>query len=230
MVTNGANPAQPSAVLFSCGLDSAVLLALAARDAAAQPIYVRTGLAWEQDELSCARRLLERLPFSGRTRPLATLSVDMRDVYPADHWAVRGQAPSFDTPDEDVYLDGRNIVLLAKTSVFMARAGLTRVLLGPLAGNPFPDATPEFFETLQRALSLGLATPIQIETPLASMHKAAVIRLGAELGVPFELTLSCMQPVDSQHCGRCSKCRERRDGFVAAGVADPTTYAERPLR
>ena len=154
----------------------------------------------------------------------------MRDVYPPDHWAVRGQAPAFDTPDEDVYLDGRNIVLLAKASVFMARAGLTRVLLGPLAGNPFPDATPEFFETLQRALSLGLATPIAIETPLAAMHKADVIRRGAELGVPFELTLSCMQPVDAQHCGRCSKCRERRDGFVAAGIADPTSYAERPLR
>ena len=230
MVTNAAKPAQPSAVLFSCGLDSAVLLALAARDAPAQPIYVSTGFAWEKNELSCAKRLLEHRSFSGRIRPLATLSVDMRDVYPADHWAVRGQAPAFDTPDEDVYLDGRNIVLLAKASVFMARAGLTRVLLGPLAGNPFPDATPEFFETLQRALSVGLATPIAIETPLAAMHKADVIRRGAELGLPFELTLSCMQPVDSQHCGRCSKCRERRDGFVAAGIADPTSYAERPLR
>jgi 7-cyano-7-deazaguanine synthase len=154
----------------------------------------------------------------------------MRDVYPAEHWAVRGEAPSFDTPDEDVYLDGRNIVLLAKVSVFMARAGLRRVLLGPLAGNPFPDATPQFFGAMERALSLGLMTPIAIETPLATMHKADVIRRGAELGVPFELTLSCMQPVGTAHCGRCSKCRERRDGFVAAGIADPTSYAEPPLR
>ena len=61
------------------------------------------------------------------------------------------------------------------------------------------------------------------------MHKDDVIRLGARLGVPFELTLSCMNPADSAlplHCGQCSKCRERRDAFVAAGVADPTAYSQ----
>ena len=52
-----------------------------------------------------------------------------------------------------------------------------------------------------------------------------MIRLGATLGVPLELTLSCMQPVDGLHCGRCSKCRERRDAFTEAGVDDPTPYA-----
>jgi len=230
MVTNAAAAAQPAAVLFSCGLDSAVLLADSLRHAASQPIYVNAGFAWEEQELSCAQRLLAVAPFAAHVRPLATLWVDMRDVYPASHWAVRGAAPAFDTPDEDVYLEGRNVVVLAKASVYAVRAGLTRLLLGPLAGNPFPDATPEFFGAMGRALSLGLASPIVIEAPLASMHKADVIRLGVELDVPFELTLSCMQPVEGRHCGRCSKCRERRDGFRAAGVPDPTAYAERPRR
>jgi 7-cyano-7-deazaguanine synthase len=62
------------------------------------------------------------------------------------------------------------------------------------------------------------------------MHKADVIRLGASLGVPFELTLSCMEPKDGLHCGRCSKCRERRDGFLEARIPDPTQYRERPRR
>jgi 7-cyano-7-deazaguanine synthase len=230
MVANAENKAQPVAVLFSCGLDSAVLLADALRRSPAQPIHVSAGLAWEQDELACARRLLATSPFAGRALPLVTLTVDMRDVYPPQHWAVRGEAPGFDTPDEDVYLEGRNVVLLSKASVYMARASLSRVLLGPLAANPFPDATPEFFSAMAQALSLGLDTPIAIDTPLVSMHKADVIRLGAELSVPFELTLSCMQPVGAEHCGRCSKCRERRDGFVEAGIADPTRYVERPPR
>jgi 7-cyano-7-deazaguanine synthase len=112
----------------------------------------------------------------------------------------------------------------------MAREDLTRVLLGPLAGNPFPDATPEFFTTLQNALALGLGRPMSIETPLASLHKADVIRLGISLGVPMEQTLSCMQPEAGVHCGRCSKCRERRDAFIEAGIEDPTTYAAAPLR
>ena len=63
--------------------------------------------------------------------------------------------------------------------------------------------------------------------------KADVIRRGAALGVPFELTLSCMTPVSGRaggrrriHCGTCSKCRERHDAFVEAGVEDPTPYAD----
>jgi 7-cyano-7-deazaguanine synthase len=229
MVTNGGNQTQPAAVLFSAGLDSAVLLAAALGDGPAHPIYIRTGLAWEPQEIDAARRLLSE-PLYRRAAPMTTLLVDMRDVYPATHWAVRGEAPGFDTPDEDVYLDGRNIVLLAKASVFMARHRLSRVLLGPLAGNPFPDATPRFFATMADALSLGLGWQVSIETPLAAMHKADVIRQGAALGVPFALTLSCMQPAGGEHCGRCSKCRERRDGFLETGIEDPTVYRTRPDR
>lgn len=221
---------EPVAVLFSGGLDSAVLLAVAAQDGPVQPIYVRVGLAWEGAELATAARLFEAHAYDGRVRPLVTLRVDMRDVYPASHWAVRGEAPGFDTPDEDVYIDGRNIVLLSKASVFMARAKIARVMIGPLAGNPFPDASRTFFDAMQHALSIGLAAPIEIEAPLASMHKADVIRRGADLGVPLELTLSCMQPQEGLHCGRCSKCRERRDGFIEAGIPDPTEYAATPLR
>jgi 7-cyano-7-deazaguanine synthase len=230
MVTNGRNETQPAAVLFSSGLDSAVLLAQAARKSRPHPVYVRAGLAWEDEERTAAERLLAAPPFAGAVEQLVTLTVDMRDVYPAQHWAVRGEAPGFDTADEDVYIDGRNIVLLAKASVYMARTGLTRVLLGPLAGNPFPDATPEFFTAMARALSLGLDASIGIETPLAAMHKADVIRLGASLGVPFDLTVSCMEPKDGLHCGKCSKCRERRDGFLAAQIPDPTRYRQQPRR
>jgi 7-cyano-7-deazaguanine synthase len=62
------------------------------------------------------------------------------------------------------------------------------------------------------------------------MDKSDVIRLGVELGVPLELTLSCMNPQQARHCGRCSKCRERRDAFHAAGIDDPTSYAVAPVR
>src|SRR6187397_284341 len=97
------------AVLFSGGLDSAVLLAHELEGGrGALPIHVRAGLAWEDAEAAAIDRLLAAAPFSGRCDPLATVTIDMRDVLPASHWAVRGSAPAYDTPDEDVYLEGRN--------------------------------------------------------------------------------------------------------------------------
>lgn len=213
---------ETSLVLCSAGLDSAVLVALEARDRAVQPVYVSVGLAWEGAERAILERLIPAL--GARVAPAAQLTVDMRDVYPAAHWAVRGVPPDYDSPDEEVYLEGRNIVLLSKAAVFAAREGIGRVALGPLAGNPFPDATEQFFGAMARALSIGLDRPIDIVTPLAAMRKADVIRLGLSLGVPLDLTMSCMNPQDGGHCGRCSKCRERHNGFIDAGAADPTTY------
>jgi 7-cyano-7-deazaguanine synthase len=71
---------------------------------------------------------------------------------------------------------------------------------------------------------------LTIDAPFVAMDKSDVIRLGVELGVPLELTLSCMNPRNGLHCAQCSKCRERRDAFRKAGVADPTTYATRAAR
>lgn len=239
-----------TAVLLSGGLDSAVLLAEeAARRPAerVQPIYVSVGLAWEGAERASVERLLSAPPLVGRVAPLASLAVDMTDVYAASHWAMTGRPPAYHTPDEDVFLPGRNVVLLGKAGVFAASAGLSRVVLGTLAHNPFPDATPEFRSAMARALSLGLAHDLHIDAPYAGTSKADVIRRGAGLRVPFDLTLSCMSPTSADegrrgsdsdrrrdagapdapaHCGICSKCRERHDAFLEAGIADPTVYAD----
>jgi 7-cyano-7-deazaguanine synthase len=217
------------AVLLSAGLDSAVLAALEARTHRVQPIYVSSGLAWEPEERAALRRLLATPPYRA-VAPIVELALPVTDVYPPTHWALLGKPPAFDTPDEDVYLTGRNIVLLSKAAIHCAQHRIPRLALGPLADNPFPDATPQFFAAMARALSLGLAHDIRVDTPLASMHKQDVITLGVELAVPFELTLSCMNPDDGRHCGRCSKCRERRDAFREARVDDPTAYAVAPLR
>ena len=88
-----------------------------------------------------------------------------------------------------------------------------------------------------RAMSLGLARPISVAAPIAHLHKEDVIKIGRDLHVPLELTLSCMNPAfgpprfgaaspsDDRHCGRCSKCRERIHAFRDAGVPDPTTFS-----
>lgn len=143
-----------------------------------------------------------------------TLTVDLSDVYPPTHWAVRGTPPAYDTPDEDVYLEGRNILLISKAAVLCARLRIEQLAIGTLAGNPFPDATPEFLDAIAHAMSVGLGRPFRVVAPFSTLHKEDVVSLGRSLGVPLDLTLSCMNPtLDGVPCGRCSKCRERDDAF-----------------
>ena len=224
----------PTLILLSGGLDSAVLAAHEAQTSRVLPVYVSVGLAWEAAEVAMVEQLLRAPVFANRAEPLIRVEFTMRDVYPPTHWAIRGVPPAYDTPDEDVYLTGRNLVLLTKAGVVAARHDAHRIALGPLAGNPFPDARPAFFSSMADAMSLGLDHAIEIATPFLEWEKAAVIRRGVELDVPFELTLSCMSPTITeglpQHCGLCSKCRERRDAFAVAQVRDPSTYANKPPR
>jgi 7-cyano-7-deazaguanine synthase len=234
-ITRLSNYPMSTAVLLSGGLDSAVLAVEQASRGDMHPIYVSAGLAWEAAERAIVSRFLARAPLNGRARPLVSLGVDMHDIYAATHWAMEGRPPAYHTPDEDVYLPGRNVVLLGKAAVYCAAAKIERLVIGTLAHNPFPDATPQFRTAMARALSLGLDWPLAIDAPYANTEKIEVIRRGAALGVPFELTLSCMNPPHADsiaahpktaiHCGLCSKCRERHDAFVDAGIPDPTTYA-----
>jgi len=223
-------------VLLSGGLDSAVLAAHEAQTSQVLPVYVSVGLAWEDAEVAMVERLLASPAYRERVEPLSRVSFTMRDVYSPAHWAIRGVPPAYDTPDEDVYLAGRNLVLLTKAGVVASKAKAHRIALGPLSCNPFPDARPEFFTAMAQAMSLGLDHQIEIATPFLGLSKEDVIRRGVELGVPFDLTLSCMNPITGassalpQHCGLCSKCRERRDAFAAAGVSDPSTYANKSPR
>ena len=217
-------------VLLSGGLDSAVLLAHEAREHHVWPVYVKVGLAWEPLELSMVERLLAHPAMSSGIGALSCVESTMRDVYAPTHWAIRGTPPAYDTPDQDVYLTGRNLVLLAKAGVLASVKRAPRIALGPLAGNPFPDARPAFFAAMAEALSIGLDHPIEVATPFLDWEKEDVIRRGLEMGVPLELTLSCMSPVDGGespplHCGQCSKCRERRDAFAAIGAVDRAGYA-----
>ncbi len=221
------DPAGPVAVLCSGGLDSAVLLVEMARaSGAAVPVMIEAGHAWEAAERAALGRFLAAVD-DARIAPVRTLSLPMGDVYGA-HWSMTGVgAPGWDEPDETVELRGRNLVLLAKTMVLAALSGWPTLALGSLAGNPFPDATPEFFAGLAAVCAKALRAPLAIVTPFRGLGKDEVIRRGRDL--PLDLTLSCARPTaDGRHCGDCNKCRERVEAFRAAGVPDRTRYAVDP--
>ncbi len=209
-------------VLASGGLDSSVLIAKLAADAEAFPIYVRCGFAWEAMELDGLQSFLAAL-HNPNVRPVTVLSAPTAVLY-GDHWSVTGaHVPGADEPDENTYLPGRNILLISLAAIWGATHGVSRIAIGSLGSNPFSDATPEFFESFARALSMGLGHNVLIEAPLRGFHKDDLIRQYKDL--PLELTLTCMAPAGAKHCGQCNKCRERQLGFRNAGVVDRTVYA-----
>ena len=220
----GKPPIDRVAVLTSGGLDSCVLLADMARDAEVWPVYVRSGLAWENEERRAVDRFVAALD-SPNVRPLVELSAPMSQIY-GTHWSMTGVGvPKPGDADDAVFMPGRNIVLIGLAAVWCSTRGIHKIAIGSLGGNPFPDATLEFFEAFGAALSRGLAHKIEVLAPYRCRTKGDLIRENGHL--PLELSLTCMTPVDGLHCGTCQKCEERMDAFTAAAVEDRPEYAIR---
>jgi 7-cyano-7-deazaguanine synthase len=229
MLDRGAPaPNGAACVLTSGGLDSGVLIAELTKEyVEIQPVYVRCGLFWEQVERYWLQRFLRKLRARhANIRPLKILSMDLREIY-GDHWSLTGKnVPDYHSDDFEVYLPGRNIILLAKTAVFCVRHGISTIATAPLSANPFPDGTPQFFRHIQDVLSEGRDTPLTLKIPFRHLAKTDVIRMGQSL--PLQLTFSCICPKDRLHCGECSKCAERIKAFREAGMTDGTAYKQMP--
>jgi 7-cyano-7-deazaguanine synthase len=209
-------------VLLSGGLDSCILAAKLLDDGQrVQPFYVQTGLVWQAAELAAVRRYLAAIarPELG---PLVTLDQPVRDLYDG-HWSVTGDnTPDANSPDEAVFLPGRNALLLVKAAIWCQLHKIPTLALAPLGTSPFADARGGFFQNFQAALNCGDLSPVEILRPFDGMTKRHVMELGR--GYPLELSFSCIAPRHGLHCGRCNKCAERQSAFASIGFPDKTPY------
>ena len=210
------------AVLVSGGLDSAILLGEALpHHARVHPLYVRSGLYWETEELRHLGRLLATIG-SPVLQPLVILDLPVADLYDR-HWSLTGKGvPDGASPDEAVFLPGRNVLLLAKALLWCHLRQVPALALGLLGSNPFPDATDAFFDSFQGVVNEAVGGNVCVYRPYSGLNKAQVLRRGRAL--PLELTFSCIHPSAGRHCGVCNKCAERRRAFAAAGIKDRTPY------
>lgn len=208
------------AVLASGGLDSSVLLADEAKFATVYPVYVRCGLAWENEEFKALNAFVNALSSPNVMRP-TTLSVPVAPMY-GNHWSVGASVPGADEPDTSVFLPGRNILLIGLAAVWCSTHNVDCVGIGSLYGNPFPDASIDFFQSFASALSTGLGHFVKVKASFRDSPKSAVIKRFQHL--PLQLTLSCMAPIAGRHCGQCNKCSERQVAFERSGVTDHTDY------
>ena len=214
--------AETVGLLYSGGLDSSILLDdLLRQGRYVQPIYVRSGLFWETEELRAADSFLHAIACE-QLRELVVVQLPTGDLY-GDHWSTTGVGvPDANTPDEAVYLPGRNPLLLLKARMWCQLNGIGTLAIGCLGNNPFADATEEFFAAFGAVLDGATGRKVKLARPLSELTKAEVMQRGRLL--PLEKTFSCIRPHDGLHCGRCNKCAERRAAFLFLNVGDPTQY------
>jgi 7-cyano-7-deazaguanine synthase len=133
------------------------------------------------------------------------------------------------------YVPARNLTFLSLAAGYAEVIGASDIFLGvnALDYSGYPDCRRPFLDAFEHAANLGTRAGIEghdrfrVHSPLVDLTKAAIIRLGADLGVDFSLTTSCYDPdASGRACGRCDACHLRRRGFEQSGIPDPTTYTD----
>lgn len=163
-------------------------------------------------------------------RPIGASSLTTSAAVPKDRSvsAREDRIPS-------TYVPARNTIFLSLATAYAESVGAERIYLGAnvVDYSGYPDCRPEFLEAFESVVRVGTKAGIEgaglrICAPLLRLTKADIVRLGAGLGVPFELTHSCYDPTPEGHaCGHCDSCLIRLEGFRLAGLADPISYADR---
>lgn len=230
-----AHSGRSAVIIFSGGLDSTTLLAMA-RAEGSRPYALTFDYGQRHRfELEAARRIASRY------------KVERHLVYPLHLNWIGGSALTEEklaVPKDRsaaeigsgvpiTYVPARNLIFLSIAAAWAEVLGAEEIHIGvnALDYSGYPDCRPAFIDSFQRTVNLGTAAgvggrAVTIRTPLIDLSKAEIIRAGIALGVDYAETHSCYDPSpEGAACGACDSCQLRRRGFAEAGVPDPTRYA-----
>jgi len=222
---------KPAVVLLSGGLDSATVLAMAREQ----------GFACHCLSLDYGQRHGAELQAAARVA--VALGATAHRVLKLDLGQLGGSAltdSSIAVPTSGVqpgipvtYVPARNTIMLSLALAWAEVLGAQDIFVGVNAVDysGYPDCRPEFIRTFEELANLATKAaveghPLILHAPLIDMSKTQIIAQGGRLGVDYGLTVSCYQAdAEGRACGVCDSCRLRSQGFVGAGLTDPTRYA-----
>jgi 7-cyano-7-deazaguanine synthase len=222
---------EKAVITVSGGLDSATVLAIAKE----QGLDCYT-LAFDYGQRT-------RSELDAAAAVSAMLGATEHKVIKLDLGTIGGSAltdMSIDVPEEEgegipiTYVPARNTVFLSLALGWAEVLGATKIFMGVNAVDysGYPDCRPEFIEAFEVMANLATVAGVEgrritIDTPLLQMTKAQITAEGARLGVDYSVTVSCYQAdIQGRACGVCDSCRLRAQGFVEAGIEDPTKYVD----
>lgn len=216
-----------TAVLLSGGLDSTTALHWARRHH-----EVTAALAFDygsnhaRHELECARWQAGRLGVAYHEINITAISKYLHSALLSGADAIPTESYAAENMKQTV-VPFRNGIFLAIAAGIAESSGAQGIVIAAHAGDHsiYPDCREEFMQAMAEAIRLGTYANLEILRPFIHYTKGDIAAMGCKLGVDFAHTYSCYRGGD-KHCGRCATCRERREAFLAAGIADPTAYDE----
>ena len=130
------------------------------------------------------------------------------------------------------YVPARNTIFLSIASAYAEKMGIDQIFIGvnQIDYSGYPDCRPDFIDSFKTTINLGTKTGVdgkqlKINTPLINMSKKDIIKYGHDMGIDYSQTVSCYQlDNDGNACGHCDACKLRKEGFLLAGLDDPTAY------
>jgi 7-cyano-7-deazaguanine synthase len=205
-------------VVLSGGPDSAVVAYWAKKQGyQIYPITFKYGQI-AQKETECAQKIAEKL---GATTKIIDLSA-LKEIFSGVTSLCNTDIPLTSEFSPPIIVPFRNAIFLSAAVAYAVSVGAETIFYGAHGSDePFyPDCRREFYEAFEKAAQLGTDQEITIQAPFSGMQKSDLIKIGTELGVPFELTWSCYLN-SAKHCGKCESCVNRKKAFKEAGVSDP---------
>lgn len=228
-------PNAPAVILFSGGLDSSTILALA-KDLGYAPYVLSVSYGQRHSsELAAAKHIAKKM------------GVVQHEIVNLDLTRFGGSAltdstidvPTIPSQDQEIpvtYVPARNTILLSLALGWAESLGGLDIFYGANAVDysGYPDCRPEYVASFEAMANLATKagveainhdTRFRVHAPIIHMSKAQIIQLGSTLGLDYSQTVSCYQANDlGEACGECESCRLRQAGFKQAGVSDPTRY------
>ena len=219
-------------VLFSGGVDSTTCLAQAVKKHGASEVLALSVYYGQKHtkEIECAEKLVQYYGVKWQTLDLSRIFADSNcsllqgstEEIPKGDYAK--QLEETNGAPVSTYVPFRNGLFLASAASIALSHGCKVIYYGPhaddAAGNAYPDCSPVFNHAMGEAIYEGSGRQLKVEAPFVELTKKDIVKLGLELGVPYELTWSCYEGGDKP-CGTCGTCRDRAEAFRANGAVDP---------
>lgn len=219
-------------VLSSGGVDSSTCLALAVKKFGKENV-VALSISYGQKhdkEIEASNKIAEYYGVEHLYLDLAPIfkysdcSLLKQSDREVPHETYAKQLAETDNATVDTYVPFRNGLFISSAASIALSKGCSVIYYGAhsddAAGNAYPDCSAAFNNAMGDAVRIGSGEQLTIEAPFVDMTKAGVVKLGLELGVPYELTWSCYEGGD-EPCGECATCIDRIKAFEENGTTDP---------